>query len=228
MHVDDMEDLDELDVERQLRRVLAGTASTVSGEGVRQEAITRTVARRRRRRWTVRAGIMATGMAATVAGLVAVRADHSPDTISGPSSEPTTTGEPTPSSPTTSSTTSSTSSTSTTPATTALPEFPPELTGLSQGSPAWALYLAVAPQSDSPELLAADAAAGDAGYGSGTGFSNVGCDWGAPEALGVSSDWYSAAVYFETESAAEQARSAFEARGHPPVGVVQVTTYCLD
>ena len=111
-----------------------------------------------------------------------------------------------------------------------LPEFPPAATGLSQGSQAWAVYLAIAPEgaTDSPELLAADAAAGEAGYSAGQGFSSLGCDRGAPEALGLPESSMAASLYFDAQDQAIQARDAFESRGQPVVGVVEVTMYCLD
>jgi hypothetical protein len=125
---------------------------------------------------------------------------------------------------------STTSTTSTTTEPPALPAFPPEFTGLTHGGEAWALYLAIAPpgQYDAPELLAADAAAAEAGYGSGGGFGELACDRGAPEALGRDGTSLAAAVYFETQAEAQQAQDAFQSRGQPVVGIVHVETGCLD
>ena len=88
--------------------------------------------------------------------------------------------------------------------------------------------MAPAGQYDAPELQAADAARGEAGYGSGGGFGQLACDRGAPEALGRDGTSIAASVYFRTQAQAQQARAAFEARGHSVVGVVHVRTYCLD
>jgi hypothetical protein len=54
------------------------------------------------------------------------------------------------------------------------------------------------------------------------------CDQGAAEALRVDSPSVASSLYFATEAAANQARAAFEARGHQLVGITRVTTYCLD
>ena len=126
------------------------------------------------------------------------------------------------------STTSTTSTTTESPL--ALPAFPPEFTGLTHGGNAWALYLAIAPpgQYDAPELQAADVARAEAGYQSGGGFSDLGCDHGAPEALGRDGSSPAAAVYFQTQAQAQQAQDAFQSRGHPVVGIVSVETGCLD
>lgn len=245
---------DDIELEDQLRRALDTTAAPVQGEGVRIETVRRTVARRQRNRWRVRAALVTAAAAAVVVAIVLVVMPDSGsrvDTI-GPPDRTTSTdgtvprsgdGERTPSGPTSSTTldgavtptssssvvsTTSTSS-STTTSTPPLPEFPPEFTGLTQGGQSWALYLAVVPYGgeSSPEMTAANAAAAEAGYG-GAGPSDLACDQGAAEALGRQGNWVAAAVYFETEGQAAQARSAFEARDHPVVGVVRVTNYCLD
>lgn len=237
MHVDDAE------METALRQALSQTAETVTGAGVERDAVVRAVTRRRRSRRNLRVGLAATGIAAAVAAVVMLRiADDPVDTVSGPSSSTTTTEPSTTSTtPSTSATTSSSTSSSTpettagssTTATTgtstpALPEFPPEFTGLTQGGSAWGLYLAVAPQYEAPELQGADAVAGEAGYSSGQGFSDLACDEGAAQALGVSGTAYTVSLYFETEAQAVQAREAFQARGHSVAGVALVTTRCLD
>jgi hypothetical protein len=88
----------------------------------------------------------------------------------------------------------------------------------------------VAPEGDSqsPALLAADAARAEVGYTSGAGFGSLSCDQGAAEALGADPASLTSSLYFETEAQANQAQAAFEARGYEVVGVVHVTTYCLD
>ncbi|HEX6425100.1 MAG TPA: hypothetical protein VFZ79_16565 [Acidimicrobiales bacterium] len=233
MHVDDQ------DFETELRALMARTAETVNGAGVEREAILRDAARRRRRRRAVGSGLAVAAVAAAVAALVMLPglSRQQADTVIEPQGRvpdpPTVDQTPTTRVPTTSRPESTTTSTPTTTSTTladALPEFPPEATDLSQGRQAWAVYLAVAPEGayDSPELLAADAAAGEAGYPSGQGFSSLACDSGAPEALGLPGSSVAAALYFEAQDQAIQARDAFESRGQAVVGVVEVTMYCVD
>jgi hypothetical protein len=115
----------------------------------------------------------------------------------------------------------------TTPA--ALPAFPPETT-LTHGGTAWGVYLAVVSTDDpvnDPVLTEAGRVAGEAGYGP-TRASDLGCDQGAPEALGAEPHAMAVAVYVDTQGRAEQARAAFEARGDNVRGVAHVTTYCMD
>jgi len=147
-----------------------------------------------------------------------------PTTVEPDPTEPRTDTSDVPASSTTSTAPSTT--TSTTPP---LPEFPPEFAGMAHGQPAWGLYLAIAPpdQWESPEIEAASAAAEAAGYGP-AGGGDINCDNGATEALGVEQNSVASAVYFETEALANQAKAAFEARGTEVVGVVYVTTYCMD
>jgi hypothetical protein len=99
---------------------------------------------------------------------------------------------------------------------------------MTQGGNAWAVYLAVVPsdQRGGPEYQAADAARAEAGYEPASG--ELGCDQGAPEALGRDSSSAAVGVYFDSQARAEQARAAFQARDHSVVGVVQVRTYCAD
>lgn len=229
MRVDDQE------FETDLRTLMARTAETVNGAGVEREAILRDAARWRRRRRAVRSALAVAAVAAAVAALVMLPGlgRQQADTVIEPAGrvpdQPSVDQTTTTTVPSTTTSRPESTTTSTTLAD-ALPEFPPEATDLSQGSQAWAVYLAVAPEgaADSPELLAADAAAGEAGYSAGQGFSSLACDRGAAEALGLPESSMVASLYFDAQDQAVQARDAFESRGQPVVGVVQVTMYCLD
>jgi cytoskeletal protein RodZ len=242
------------EVERELRQALHTSAEPVSGEGVRQDMVRQTVARRRRTRRTIRLSLIGVAAAAAVVVgfLVSSGGDDRLRTVNrppGPSTSSTTTAAPEPEEQPDPSTTSSTStpdsttsasststpssstSTSTSTSTTTeppLPAFPP-VTNLTHGGTAWALYLAVVPegQSDAPEYQAALAASAEAGYG-GFGGGGLACDQGAAEALGRDPDSMTVSVYFGSQAQAEQARAAFEARNRSVVGVVLVRTYCLD
>jgi hypothetical protein len=238
-------DLDDAELETQLRETLHRAAAPVHGEGVFKEAIRNEVARRqtahRRSRWTGRVALAAAvAAAAAVSVFVLTRPDQDrvdidnsvvtqptvPPTTETPSTTPSTTpGTTTPNSTTPGSTTPSTTPT--------LPAFPPE-DPLEHGKPTWGLYLVVLPQGqasvDSPEFNAAQQAARDAGYSQAEGYSGIGCDEGAAEGLGVdaTADLIAPAVYFATEAQANQAREAFEARGQSVAGIAHVTPYCLD
>jgi cytoskeletal protein RodZ len=235
-------DLDDAELETQLRETLHRAAAPVHGEGVFKEAIRNEVARRQnarqRTRWTGRVALAAAvAAAAAVSVFVLTRPDQDrvdidnsvvtqptvPPTTAAP--DPSTTETPTTETP---STTPSTTPSSTTPSAPALPEFPPELSTV-HGQPAWGLYLAVVPpgQYEAPELAAASAAAEAAGYGP-AGGGDINCDQVAYEVLGKEQNSVTAAVYFATEAQANQARAAFEARGQSVVGIAHVTTYCLD
>lgn len=104
-----------------------------------------------------------------------------------------------------------------------LPEFPPERTDLAHGGPTWAVVLAGGSTPEDPAIVAAEAAAQDAGYTS----AWTDCDEGAAEALGMSGGTITLSVYFETEEDAEAAAAAFAARGIDGV-VAEVRTFCLD
>jgi hypothetical protein len=109
-----------------------------------------------------------------------------------------------------------------------LPDFPDEFESF-HGSTPWAVYLEVSDDAESPALAAAGQSVIEAGYSDAYyGGGQLGCDQGAPEALGFSGDAHTVATYFETQAEAQQARAAFEARGHEVVGVAHVKTYCLD
>jgi hypothetical protein len=240
-------DLDDAELEAQLRETLHRAAAPVHGEGVFKEAIRNEVARRQanrgRARWTGRIFLAAAAVAAAVALFVLVKPDQDRvDTDGGPvATEPTvppTTVQPDPSTTETPNTTVSTtattaasqdSSTTTTPPTAALPEFPAEAPPLHGGT-RWAVYLAIVPegQQDDPGFQAAQQATIDAGYPTGGSYAPLSCDDGAAQAFGKDPTSWGVGNYFETEALANQARDAYEARGHQVLGVVAVTTYCLD
>ena len=248
-------DLDDAELEAQLRDTFERAAAPVQGHGVDQGAIRDEVARRRtartRARWTGGFAVAAAAVAATVILVVMLRPDEDrvetddsvatqpttpttapPDRPADPPAEGT---RPTTSSSTTTTSTTTTSTTATEPSSTTassappLPDFPPEFEAVTHGGEAWGLYLALAPSDayDAPELAAADQAARAAGYGP-TGAGSLACDRGAAEALGADPSSLATVVYFETRAQADQARDAFEARDHSVVGVAHVVTGCLD
>jgi hypothetical protein len=98
----------------------------------------------------------------------------------------------------------------------------PEPAQLEHGGTAWGVYLAVSESSDDPALEAAKADAAALGYEAGGG--EIACDQPAAQTLGVPSDAFAVAIYFDTRAAAEAA-ALFE---QPPVGIAKVTTFCLD
>ncbi len=150
-------------------------------------------------------------------------------TASPSTSAPATTAPPEPTTTQPASTTSvvpesTTTTTGTSTSTEALPPFPPERTDLTHGGDAWAVVLAANEDGNAPDLLAAIAAAEDAGYVTGV----TDCDFGAAEALGLpAGSYYTVSVYLQSEADANAALAAFEARGvDGAVGLVQ--TFCLD
>jgi hypothetical protein len=250
-------DLDDAELETQLRETLQRAAAPVHGEGVFKEAIRNEVARRQasrdRARWTGRIFLAtAVAAAAAVAAFVLINPGESDvKTDDGPVATQPTAPPTTEAAPTTTEAPSTTPSTTATPApdtgsgdggqgqagpgttvptTPALPEFPPEHP-LEHGANVWGVYLDVEPagQDSTPEFVAGIQSIKDAGYTSaGEGYSGIGCDDGAAETLGVSPDSISPAVYFDTQEQANQAKAAFEARGQHVDGIAHVTTYCLD
>lgn len=159
------------------------------------------VARARRRR-AVTTASSALGLAAiAVLTIVAARAIRTPDdgTPAVPSVTTTVTPVPTPSS------------------------EAPEPAQLEHGGTAWGVYLAVSERSDDPALGAAKADAGALGYQAGSG--EIACDRPAAQTIGVPSDAFTVALYFNTRADAEAAAALFD---RPPVGIAKVTTFCLD
>jgi hypothetical protein len=240
-------DLDDRELEIQLREALHRAAEPVHGEGIFKETVRSEVARRQaaktRARWTGRLVLAGAAVAAAVALFALVGTDQDQvDTDGGlpPATQPdgpSTTVEPDQDDPsvidtpgtsdTTVATTSTTVETTTTSSAPPMPEFPPEAAP-THGQPIWGVYLATTPegQVDSPAFAAALQAIADAGYAE--GYGSLGCDQGAEEVIGGDSATLAASAYFTTEAVADQARAAFEARGQTVLGVVNVTTYCLD
>ena len=108
--------------------------------------------------------------------------------------------------------------------TTSLPfPFPPGRESLEHGGDAWVVVLAGSDDIDDQVLAEAMEAAEDAGYLTGP----TDCDFGAAEALGQPEGNLTVSVYLSSESDAEAALLAFEARGVTGV-VAQVQTFCLD
>ena len=101
--------------------------------------------------------------------------------------------------------------------------LPTPITGsVLHGERYFGVYLAAAPF-DSPEL---DAAVEQlAGYGVEALPGSVGCDQGAAEQLGVSSDLAVVAIYFERRP---DAQAWVDALDPPPLGIAMVRTYCAD
>jgi hypothetical protein len=94
---------------------------------------------------------------------------------------------------------------------------------LEHGSDTWVVVLVGSDDFEDPVLVEAVEAAEDAGYLTGP----TDCDIGAAEALGQPEGNLTVSVYLESESDAEAALLAFEARGVTGV-VAQVQTFCLD
>lgn len=133
------------------------------------------------------------------------------------------------STPTTSTTTSLVTTTTTLASTTtSLPPFPSPKSQLEHGGEAWAVYLAVAGDFADPSLD--EAAATAQSYGFFAGATDINCDQGAAEAVGLAPGGSEAVVgvYFDSEVDANQFVLAIEARGHAVAGVGLVQTFCLD
>ena len=81
------------------------------------------------------------------------------------------------------------------------------------------------PDFDDPALVTAREAADEAGYTAGP----TDCDEGAAESLGLPGDQgiYTVSVYFGSQAHAEQALTAFRARGVNGA-VAELRTYCGD
>jgi hypothetical protein len=91
------------------------------------------------------------------------------------------------------------------------------------GGTYWGVYLWVGASPDDIQANAAVRAAEDLGYTPSTG--DIACDQDAATALGVDASGSRVAVYFEERLDAETAAALFDPA---PVGVAEVTTYCLD
>jgi len=111
----------------------------------------------------------------------------------------------------------------------------PDTGALEPNSPGWpieappvhgaqrlAVYPVVAPAGDPSLQQALD----DVRQGwAGASIRELGCDAGAPEALGRDPSEHAVAVHFEMD---EQVAAFARLYGKPFLGPVQVTTYCLD
>jgi hypothetical protein len=109
------------------------------------------------------------------------------------------------------------------PVPTPLPELPAPAQ-LEHGGTAWGVYLAVSEDPNDPALDDAVARAAALGYEAGVG--EIACDQPAADLLGVQQDAYAVALYFAKEADAETVASAVDAPA--PVGIAEVTTFCLD
>jgi hypothetical protein len=90
------------------------------------------------------------------------------------------------------------------------------------GGTYWAVYLAVG---EGPDLEDAIAYLTEERGIEFLGPTDVNCDDGAREALGPGAGPQSVGVYFETE---EDASAWAGTLPGPPVGIVEVRTFCLD
>jgi hypothetical protein len=98
----------------------------------------------------------------------------------------------------------------------------PITSNVLHGERYFGVYLVAAPF-DTPEIAAAVEQL--AGYGIEAFPGSIGCDQGASEQLGVSSDLAAVAIYFERRS---DAHAWADALDPPPLGVATVRTYCAD
>ena len=98
-----------------------------------------------------------------------------------------------------------------------------------QGAEQWAVYLAVEDTSAgvaSESMTEAVDYLASLGYTSGP--TQLGCDLGAPEALGRDGDDTAVAVYFEYRDDAGDFTARHKESGIGFVDMVRVTRYCLD
>ena len=108
-----------------------------------------------------------------------------------------------------------------------IPRFPPEATGVRQGDRLFGVFVAVERTTSAPELARAKENLRRAGYRVAPGATDINCDQGAREALGLTPgvDYFVEAVYFRTRRAAQQFVDAFQPG---VVGTAAVTAYCRD
>lgn len=116
---------------------------------------------------------------------------------------------------------------STTVATNAPLRFPPEAGGVQPGDRLFGVFVAVERTTTAPELAGAKEDLRMAGYRVAPGATDINCDHGAREALGLTPgvDYFVEAVYFRTRSEAQQFVDAFVPG---VVGTAEVTAYCRD
>jgi cell division septation protein DedD len=157
--------------------------------------------------------LAALGLAMLVVG--ACSSESSSSTTAGDASTTTEAMATSTSSTPTTSTTTPPATTTTTLAstTTSLPPFPNPKSQLEHGGESWAVYLAVADDFADPALD--EAAATAQSYGFFAGATDINCDQGAAEAVGVA-------------PGGSETVLAIQARGHPVVGTGLVQTFCLD
>lgn len=130
-----------------------------------------------------------------------------------------------------STTTEPTTTTTVPPTTTTAPvvEWPPEQTA-EHGGMSWAVYLAT---SDEPDYATASAAAierlTDVAYEFFSYGAELACDQDAATALGKDPGTIAIAIYFSNEPDALGFAELYrDQTGDEPIGVVEVTTFCLD
>ncbi|HEX2023493.1 MAG TPA: hypothetical protein VHF00_02220 [Acidimicrobiales bacterium] len=107
------------------------------------------------------------------------------------------------------------------------PRFPTEWTDYRHGDTAFGVYLAVERTRTAPELARAKEELRRAGYSVPQGVTDISCDQGAREALGLAPDvdYVAVVVYFRTEQAAQQFVDAFQPG---VVGTAPVKIFCRD
>jgi hypothetical protein len=194
------------DLERDLRATLDDRAGQAPPPHEAGPAVARA---RRRRGLTVAAGALGAA-AVVVAAVLVAGALRSPS--GGGAADPGPSGSiPTPSA------TGPTEAPSP-------PAYLPEQASLEHGGTVWGLYLALAEDPNDPALDDAIARAASLGYEVGVG--EIACDQGAAEALAPPEGAYVVALYFETETDAETVSTALPSLA--PIGIAEVTTYCLD
>jgi hypothetical protein len=105
--------------------------------------------------------------------------------------------------------------------------FPPEATGVRQGDQLFGVFVAVERTTSAPELARAKEDLRSVGYRVAPGATDINCDQGARQALGLTPgvDYFVEAVYFRTRREAQQFVEAFQPG---VVGTAAVTAYCRD
>lgn len=104
------------------------------------------------------------------------------------------------------------------------PESTPEPVVTEHGGTYWGVYLAVGEGPDLEDAIAYLTTERGLEFGSEFSIGDLSCDTGAAEALGAEGPMR-VAVYFETQ---EDAEAWADTLPGPPVGIVEVQTFCLD
>lgn len=102
-------------------------------------------------------------------------------------------------------------------------ELPEPLTSLEHGGTYWGVFWVGKPEDAEIQSVAAELE--ERGYVSSSG--DIACDEGASETLGVKDNAYRVAVYFLDELDAEAFEASIDIEP-PPLGIAEVTTFCLD